>query len=69
VASQDLQATLYRVAEALAALGWDILSARVSVFKNKARGNFYVKGVLGLDPGQAAAMLRNALHAAAAEEE
>ncbi len=65
VASQDLQATLYRVAEALAALGWDILSARVSVFKNKARGNFYVKGALGLDPAQAAAMLRKALHAGA----
>ncbi len=40
----EAKAMLYRVSVALARLGWDIHSARVSIWQGAARANFYVTG-------------------------
>lgn len=45
VASQEPKSTLYRVSRALSALGWDIHSARLSMFRGQSMATFYVSGV------------------------
>jgi len=53
VASADERAMLYRASGALSALGWDIHSARVSLFKGRSVACFYVTGAKGLSDAEA----------------
>lgn len=48
VAFSDRRAMLYRASGALSALGWDIHSARVSLFKGRHTASFYVTGARSL---------------------
>ncbi len=48
VASPEPQSTLYRVSSAISALGWDIHSARLAMFRGRSMATFYVGGALGV---------------------
>jgi [protein-PII] uridylyltransferase len=53
VAFSDERAMLYRASGALSALRWDIHSARVSSFKGRTVGSFYVTGAKALNDAEA----------------
>jgi [protein-PII] uridylyltransferase len=53
VAAEDERAMLYRASGALSALGWGILSARVSHFKGANVAGFYVTGARALNEAEA----------------
>lgn len=61
VVSADAQAALYRVSGALSALGWHIVSAKVSQFRGKSVASFYVTGARELGDARAMAELRRVL--------
>ncbi len=47
VASPEPQSTLFRVSRAISALGWDIHSARLAMFRGRSMATFYVGGAGG----------------------
>ena len=57
----DVPGGLFWTSQALAALGWDIQSARISVWHGKARASFYVAGARNLTEDDTRARLTNAL--------
>ena len=57
----DSQTALYRVSGALSALGWDIHSARVSLFGGRTVASFYVSGARALGDEAALCALRRLL--------
>ncbi len=57
IAAEDPRAMLYRASGALSALGWDIRSAKVSLFRGRSMASFYVSGARHLPEAEA----RNAL--------
>jgi [protein-PII] uridylyltransferase len=58
VAAADARSMLYRASGALSALGWDILSARVSHFGGLSVASFYVTGAKRLGDSAALAALQ-----------
>ncbi|MBM3493484.1 MAG: HD domain-containing protein [Armatimonadetes bacterium] len=66
VASPEPQSTLYRVARALSALGWDIHSARLAMFRGRSMATFYVGGAKGLSDAAALGALGSLLPMGAA---
>jgi len=57
IGSTDIRSTLYRVADAVSKVGWDIQSAKISVWHGIARASLYVAGARSLSEAEA----RNAL--------
>lgn len=53
VSCTEQRGMLYRVSGALSALGWDIHSARVSLFKGRSVANFYVTGARAMSEAEA----------------
>lgn len=53
VSCAEQRGMLYRVSGALSALGWDIHSARVSLFKGRSVANFYVTGARAMSEAEA----------------
>jgi UTP:GlnB (protein PII) uridylyltransferase len=58
VAASDARSMLYRASGALSALGWDIVSARVSHFRGLSVASFYVAGAKKLKDAAALAELQ-----------
>jgi [protein-PII] uridylyltransferase len=64
---RDVPGMLYRMTDAISALGWDINSARVSTWQGQARATFYVAGARETKPEEVERMLAGQLdHGAAA---
>jgi [protein-PII] uridylyltransferase len=57
----DERGVFYRICTALSQLGWDIRSARASIWQGEARGSFYVAGARPLSEEEARRALANVL--------
>lgn len=57
IGSHDPRSTLYRVADAVSKVGWDIQSAKISLWHGVARASLYVAGARSLSLAQARAAL------------
>lgn len=58
----DVRGALFWTSQAMARLGWDIESARVSIFHGVARGSFYVTGLRAYTEESIVRLLEGALH-------
>ena len=58
----DVQGALFWTSQALARLGWNIQSARVSIFHGAARASFYVTGARHYSDEEICQKLTEALH-------
>jgi [protein-PII] uridylyltransferase len=65
VASPEPKSTLYRVSRAISALGWDIHSARLSMFRGRSMATFYVSGARDIGERAAREVLAQHLPVAA----
>lgn len=61
VAGEEQLGALYWPSAALAQLGWDIQSARISVWQGEARSVFYVQGAYNLSEAEIASQLNRVL--------
>ena len=61
VEDTDMMGGLFWTSQALANLGWDIQSARVSVWHGMARASFYVAGARALSETETQRLLTQAL--------
>ncbi len=67
ISGTNLHGALYEACEALSSLGWDIRSARVSIWHGQALASFYVAGARVLSEHDARSVLTAALPAVSTE--